>query len=136
MAGNVASAGVTMDERIANLMKERGHEHLLMKVDDPALEVKAGAALEILRINAAEVIDASRRTVAKNLRTMAGMGKRLVEYVGSRYPRFEPSRKLRTWEDYLPPLGPDLHALLEDHSQTFGTQQPFSAIGHMTHASV
>jgi polysaccharide pyruvyl transferase WcaK-like protein len=129
MAGHVASAGVTMDERIANLMKERGHEHLLMTVDDPDLEAKAGAALETLRINAAEVVDASRRTVAKNLRIMSGMGQRLVEYVRHRYPSFEPTQTLRTWEDYLPPLGRNLHALLEDHSHTFGTQRPVSAIG-------
>ena len=29
-----------MDERIRNLMRERGHEHLLMHVDDPELEDK------------------------------------------------------------------------------------------------
>ena len=30
MPGGVPSAGVTMDERIRNLMRERGHDHLLM----------------------------------------------------------------------------------------------------------
>ena len=39
-AGRVASAGVTMDERIRNLMRERGHQHLLLTVDDPDLEPK------------------------------------------------------------------------------------------------
>ena len=31
MPAGVPSAGVTMDERIRNLMRERGHEHLLMR---------------------------------------------------------------------------------------------------------
>ena len=31
MPGGVLSAGVTMDERIRNLMRERGHEYLLMR---------------------------------------------------------------------------------------------------------
>ncbi len=38
MPAGVPSAGVTMDERIRNLMRERGHEHLLMRVDDPGLD--------------------------------------------------------------------------------------------------
>ena len=37
MPAGVPSAGVTMDERIRNLMRERGHEHLLMGVDEPDL---------------------------------------------------------------------------------------------------
>ena len=40
MPSLVASAGVTMDERIRNLMRERGHEHLFLTVDDPDLEPK------------------------------------------------------------------------------------------------
>ena len=135
MAGHVASAGVTMDERIANLMKERGHEHLLMKVDDPDLEAKSGAALEDLRINSEEIIDAARRTVAKNLRIMSGMGQRLVEYVGQKYPAFQPAHTLGGWEDFLPPLGRDLHDLLEDHADALGTQQPFAEIGSSLRAT-
>ena len=38
MPARVVSAGVTMDERIRNLMRERGHQHLLLTVDDPDLE--------------------------------------------------------------------------------------------------
>ena len=38
MPGLVPSAGITMDERIRNLMRERGHQDLLMNVDDPDLE--------------------------------------------------------------------------------------------------
>jgi polysaccharide pyruvyl transferase WcaK-like protein len=38
MPGLVPSAGITMDERIRNLLRERGHEQLLLTVDDPNLE--------------------------------------------------------------------------------------------------
>ncbi len=48
MPALVPSAGITMDERIRNLMHERGHEDLLMNVDDPDLEPKLLAALEKL----------------------------------------------------------------------------------------
>ena len=48
MPGLVPSAGITMDERIRNLMRERGHQELLMNVDDPDLEPKLLAALETL----------------------------------------------------------------------------------------
>ncbi|MFZ0881872.1 MAG: polysaccharide pyruvyl transferase family protein, partial [Candidatus Acidiferrales bacterium] len=40
MPAAVPSAGVTMDERIRNLMRERGHEHLLMSVDETDLADK------------------------------------------------------------------------------------------------
>ena len=48
MPALVPSAGITMDERIRNLMRERGHQDLLMNVDDPDLEPRLLAALEKL----------------------------------------------------------------------------------------
>lgn len=117
MPGKVASAGVTMDERIANLMRDRGHEkQLLMTVDDPDLEAKALAALDYLHENKAEVADVAGKTVVKHLRVMSGMGKRLVEYVHEKLPAFNPARTYNSWEDYLPPLGPAIQSLLEEHA--------------------
>ena len=48
MPSLVASAGVTMDERIRNLMRERGHEHLFLTVEDPDLETKLLQVMETL----------------------------------------------------------------------------------------
>jgi len=48
MPALVPSAGITMDERIRNLMNERGHPELLMNVDDPDLEARTLTALELL----------------------------------------------------------------------------------------
>ena len=44
MPAGVPSAGVTMDERIRNLMHDRGHDNLLMRVDEPELAGKIGRA--------------------------------------------------------------------------------------------
>ena len=44
----VPSCGITMDERIRNLMRERGHQDMLMNVDDADLEPKLLTALEKL----------------------------------------------------------------------------------------
>lgn len=118
MAGHVASAGVSMDERIVNLMRDRGHEELLLTVDDPELESKAFAVLERLAANREAIISTARRTVARNMKVMSSMGRRLVEYISERHPSHEPLRPFRSWEDYLPPLSQDLHKLLEDHGDS------------------
>lgn len=116
MPVGVPSAGVTMDERIRNLMRERGHEHLLMKVDEPELADKIVAALQALDAEAEEIRDAMGRTVARNLRTMARMGIYLEEHVARQYPEFPIRKGVLSWEEYLPPLSPDLCCLLEKHS--------------------
>ena len=115
MATGVPSAGITFDERIANLMKERGHEHLLMRVDDPDLEERAEAALFELNNNPEPISEGATQTVARNLQVMSTMGHKLLNYVVQRHPQFEPKRQFRSWEDYLPPMGPELHSLLEQH---------------------
>jgi polysaccharide pyruvyl transferase WcaK-like protein len=116
MPAGVPSAGVTMDERIRNLMRERGHEHLLMNVDDAELDDKIVAALRSLDAQAEEVRDAMQRTVAQNLKLMARMGVYFEEQVARRYPEFPIRTGVLGWEEYLPPLGPTLRALLEEHS--------------------
>ena len=67
MPALVPSAGVTMDERIRNLMQERGHSHLLMNVDDPELGDKLVDSLEVLQRERESVADGIGRTVVKNL---------------------------------------------------------------------
>ena len=116
MPAGVPSAGVTMDERIRNLMRERGHDHLLMRVDEPDLADKIVAALRALDTQADEVRDAMGQTVARNLQLMARMGTYFEEQVARRYPQFPVRKGVLTWEDYLPPLSPALVKLLEEHS--------------------
>ena len=115
MPGLVPSAGVTMDERIRNLMQERGHDDLLMMVDDPDLEPRLLVALEKLRGEADAVRDGIGRTVVSNLKRMARMGVFLEQNVCERYPEFPMAGGVRSWEEYLPPLNPALVKLVETY---------------------
>lgn len=115
MPAGVPSAGVTMDERIGNLMRDRGHGHLLMKVDEPDLAEKIVVALHALDADAEEIRDACGRIVARNLQMMARMGVYFEEQVSRQYPEFPLRRGMLSWEDYLPPLSGDLRRLLEKH---------------------
>ncbi|MFZ3210794.1 MAG: hypothetical protein WA188_04710 [Terriglobales bacterium] len=113
MPGLVPSAGVTMDERIRNLMHERGHDHLLVEVDDPELEPKLIDIMEELCAEREAIRGAIASTVLKNLKTMARMGVYLEENVQQRYPDFPVRTGALSWEDYLPPLSPTLLRLAE-----------------------
>jgi len=115
MPGLVPSAGVTMDERIRNLMADRGHSHLLLEVDDPDLEERLYLVLQHLFREMESVRDGIGRAVVKNLKTMARMGQYFEEHVQRRYPEFPIRSGLLTWEDYLPPLSPVLRKLVETY---------------------
>ena len=112
MPGLVPSAGITMDERIRNLMRERGHQDLLMTVDDPELEGKLLAALEKLSCEGESIAAGIAQTVVKNLKVMARMGVYFEEEVQRRYPEFETRRGEWSWEDYLPPMSRELRELV------------------------
>jgi hypothetical protein len=107
-----------MDERIANLMRERGHDDLLMNVDDPDLEGKVLVALNKLARERERIADGIARSVVKNLKLMARMGLYFEEEVRRRYPDFPTRQGEYSWENYLPPLSPGLRALLETRDST------------------
>ena len=117
MPAGVPSVGVTMDERIRNLMRDRGHEHLLMRVDELELEDKIVAALRALDSQTEAIRNAMGRTVARNLQLMARMGMYLEEQVARHYPDFPVRTGVLGWEDYLPPLGPGLRKVVEQHGE-------------------
>jgi polysaccharide pyruvyl transferase WcaK-like protein len=113
MPSLVASAGVTMDERIRNLMRERGHEHLFLTVDDPELEPKLLHIMETLVTERDAVREAIGSTVVRNLKMMARMGVLLEDAVRRQYPEFPLRAGILSWEDYLPPLDENLVQLAE-----------------------
>jgi len=115
MPALVPSAGVTMDERIRNLMHERGHAHLLLTVDDPNLESKLIVVMEKLQKECPAIREAIGRTVVKNLKAMARMGVYLEQHVQQRYPEFPVRSGVHSWEEYLPPLSPTLRNLVETY---------------------
>jgi polysaccharide pyruvyl transferase WcaK-like protein len=112
MPALVPSCGITMDERIRNLMHERGHEDLLMNVDDADLEPRLLAALEKLAREGERIADGIGRTVVKNLKVMARMGVYFEEELQRRYPEFPTRKGQWGWEDYLPPMDAGLHRLV------------------------
>jgi polysaccharide pyruvyl transferase WcaK-like protein len=116
MPALVPSAGITMDERIRNLMRERGHQDLLMNVDDVDLEPKLLAALIKLSQDSGRIADGIGRTVVRNLKVMARMGVYFEEEVQRRYPEFTTRKGEWGWEDYLPPMSTGLHSLVEAYS--------------------
>jgi polysaccharide pyruvyl transferase WcaK-like protein len=122
MPGLVASAGVTMDERIRNLMHERGHPDLLMNVDDPDLEQRLLVALEKLAHQREAIAHGIACTVVKNLKLMARMGIYFEEEVQRRYPEFPTRQGEFSWEDYLPPLSTTLRKLSETHDGSEDTE--------------
>jgi polysaccharide pyruvyl transferase WcaK-like protein len=115
MPGLVASAGITMDERIRNLMRERGHADLLLEVDDPDLEGKLMMVLDKVWKERERVSEGIGRTVVKNLQLMARMGVYFEERVQRRYPDFPVRGGVRSWEEYLPALSPALEKLAESY---------------------
>jgi polysaccharide pyruvyl transferase WcaK-like protein len=116
MPALVPSAGITMDERIRNLMRERGHQELLMTVDDPDLEQKLLDALEMLATQGERIADGIARTVVKNLKLMGRMGVFFEEEVQRRYPDFPTRRGEFSWDDYLPPMSDALRQLVKAYS--------------------
>ena len=113
MPGLVPSAGITMDERIRNLMNERGHPDLLMNVDDPDLADRLLSALNILYTDGERIANGIAETVVKNLKVMARMGVYFEEELHRRYPEFETRQGEWNWQDYLPPMNAGLRELID-----------------------
>lgn len=118
MPAQVVSAGVTMDERIRNLMRERGHQHLLLTVDDPDLEPKLLQVMESLVTEADAIRESIGKAVVSNLKAMARMATFLEDEVRRTYPEFPLRRGVVSWEDNLPPLSGDLRKLVERYDRT------------------
>jgi polysaccharide pyruvyl transferase WcaK-like protein len=115
MPAGVVSAGVTMDERIRNLMRERGHQHLLLTVEDPDLGPKLLEVMERLVVEADAIRESIGRTVVANLKGMARMATFLEDEVRKTYPEFPLRKGVLSWEDNLPPLSRELVELVEQY---------------------
>jgi len=115
MPALVPSIGITMDERIRNLMHERGHDDLLLEVDDPDLEARLLGMLRHADRERDSLRPALGASVARNLVRMARMGHFLEVEVARRFPGYPTREGLIPWREYLPPLSPRLEALVAEH---------------------
>ncbi len=118
MPAGVVSAGVTMDERIRNLMRERGHQHLLLNVDDPDLGPKLLDVMEKLVAEADSIRDSIGRTVVSNLKAMSRMAIFFEDELRKTYPEFPLRKGVLSWEDNLPPFSDNLRKLVEQYDSS------------------
>jgi polysaccharide pyruvyl transferase WcaK-like protein len=112
MPALVPSAGITMDERLRNLLVDRGQPDLCLEADDPNLESNLRDTLDVLDKDGDSLRPDIGRAVARNLRRMARMGFFLEREVARRYPDFPVRSGVVAWRDYLPPLSATLEQLL------------------------
>jgi polysaccharide pyruvyl transferase WcaK-like protein len=82
MPAGVPSIGVTIDERIRNLMAERGTPELCIEADDANLARHVAAAL---RTNETDFRLKAERCVAENLRRLGRMNRRCAEEIAHFY---------------------------------------------------
>jgi polysaccharide pyruvyl transferase WcaK-like protein len=129
MPAGIPSAGVTMDERIRNLMYERGQAHLLLEADDPDLENGLTEILDALVREREPIREVVRHTVAHNLRVMARMGVAFEECVAQCYPEFELRPGHLQEDDYLPELSQPVRKLMESYPPEDQTGELAGSVG-------
>lgn len=112
MPGLVPSAGITMDERIRNILNERGHQHLLLTVDEPELESKLGDILETLYNDSDKISHEIGKIIPKQLRLMGEMGMAFEDEVRRLYPEFPFKQRNRVWSEYIPSVDPNIEKLM------------------------
>jgi polysaccharide pyruvyl transferase WcaK-like protein len=130
MPGGVPSAGVTMDERIRNLMRDRGQPELALEVDDEELEDNLVRTLQRLHADGDSIREGIEACVVANLERMGRMGMAFVDHVREHHPEFPFRPELGEhgdpW-DHLPPLPETVRTLVErvrSRERTGGGQAP------------
>lgn len=121
MPRGTLSLGVTMDERIRNLMSDRGQPELTLDIEVDTLGDSIIAAWEHMRANAEQVQEGIMRSVVSNLQRMGTMGQAFALAVAERFPGFPLRRELLdshdAW-DFLPLLSEELTMLVDRYKGT------------------
>ena len=113
MPGGVVSAGITMDERIRNLMDARNTPDLSLEVDDPELEPKLLQVMRKLVREEESLREDILRVVPQQVKQMGEMGQVFAAEVRRVYPDFPIPDHGSTWEAHLPSLSPKIQQLME-----------------------
>lgn len=113
MPGLVVSGGITMDERIRNLMADRGHHDLFLEVDDPDLEARTLQLLRKLESESGRIRDEIARALPRQLQLMGQMGIDFADEVTRIYPDFPKPELPRSWDAHLPTLPRSLQEIME-----------------------
>jgi polysaccharide pyruvyl transferase WcaK-like protein len=112
MPALVPSAGIAMDERVVNIMGERGDGELCMSVEDGDLCGRIGRVLERMEDDEDRVVEHIGRATVEQIRRMGNMGLRVRDEICSVYPEFGQAAENTRWEDSLPPLSSRMKCLI------------------------
>jgi polysaccharide pyruvyl transferase WcaK-like protein len=113
MPALVPAIGVSMDERIANLLCGYGAGERLLQVDDPQLGEALIAAARSVRANRDDLAAATGREVVRQLQALGRMGAAFAAEAERVYPGLPTPRRGAGWERFLPAPSPQLASLLE-----------------------
>lgn len=115
MPAATPSIGVTMDERITNLMADREQPELALRCDDDALASKLETQMKRVWAEPEGHQAAILRTVGANLGRMAQMGRSLLAHVKKAHPELQTRIDVEQSDAraFLPPLSPSLSRILE-----------------------
>lgn len=113
MPAGVPTVGITMDERIENLFRDRQHEDYLLRVDDADLGERLLSAMRKAHAEQERLRAETLSFLPSQLEAMAKMGMTFEDELSRIYPDFPVSGRPRTTENYLPSLSPELSRLLE-----------------------
>lgn len=116
MPYQIPSMGISMDERINNLMSARQHQSLCLSVNDPALNENLCVTLPYLFANAEKISHEISRVIPTELERMGKMGILFKEKLMQKFPGFSPQVKTNSWLDHLPPLSSRLQKILKDYT--------------------
>ena len=113
MPAQVPSAGITMDERIRNLLNDRGHQDLCLEAEEKNLGDRLFVILQRLDEKSGEIANDIGRVIPKQLKMMGQMGIDFMDELVRVYPEFPRKNLPRTWDSNLPPLSKELKQLME-----------------------
>jgi polysaccharide pyruvyl transferase WcaK-like protein len=116
MPGLVVSGGVTMDERIRNLMADRKHDHLCLEVDDPNLMERTLTMLRTLYRDKDQIRHEIARMIPGQVKLMGQMGIDFADETARVYPDFPLIERPRSWDAYLPELPSALGPIMERYA--------------------
>jgi polysaccharide pyruvyl transferase WcaK-like protein len=116
MPGLVASGGVTMDERIRNLMNDRNQPELFIEVDEDDLAAKILAQMHTLHTEKDRIVDGIGKAIPRQLELMGQMGVDFMDEIVRVYPEFPRKELPRTPWAHLPPLPPAVESVMQRYS--------------------
>ena len=104
--GGAIPLGISIDERITNLLTDLGHPELIFQADDLHLTEKI--LFQLQQVDSALMRNKARLFVKKHLKLIGEMGIALADEIRRFHPEMKTDELPRCWQSYLPSLSPNL----------------------------